>query len=78
MGGRALYRILFSLFALFSGAELLSVTRPNSKSIDLPINIDQVLPPDTLKAGRDLELRKIQSMLSGQKQKFELVQDPNA
>ena len=71
-------RILFSLSILCVSAELLSVTRPHSKSIDLPINIDQVLAPDTLKAGRELELRKIQSLLSGEKQKTELILDPDA
>lgn len=49
---------------------LKATTRPKRKT-PLPhvLFADQILPRDTLKAGQDIELRKVQAMLSGQRPK---------
>ncbi len=72
------FMTLGSLLLLCCWEKAQGVTPAKSK-FPLPrAPIDQMIPQDMKKAGQDLELRKVQALLSGQRSKSPLLIEPRS
>ncbi|HYX34086.1 MAG TPA: hypothetical protein VE954_13320 [Oligoflexus sp.] len=59
-----------ALFLVLGLAQRAAATTPPKQKLSLArVTTNQVIPRDTLRAGQDIELRKVQAMLSGQRPK---------
>jgi|GEM_PF-4564293 len=64
------------LALLFHHSEASSVTRSKGSAQQFALPVDRIVPLDTERAGRDLELRKVQALLSGPRTKNSLSVEP--
>jgi hypothetical protein len=65
------------LAVLFHHSEASSVTRSKVSAQQFTLPVDRIVPLDTERAGRDLELRKVQALLSGPRTKNSLSFEPH-
>lgn len=72
------FMALGSLLLLCFWEKAQGVTPAKTKSPLPRAPIDQMIPQDTKKAGQELELRKVQALLSGQRSKSPLQIEPRS